>query len=137
MFLIEIYESDLIELLNGRRLEIEVGTIPTEARSYLGCSRDTIFLSQHSLKHIFRNHGDHISAKEITLIPTILMRGMWLSDKRPNFVIVSSVLEDIRFKAAIKTTEDRRRNYISTFHRTAKRQTKSLVGRGNVLRPAW
>lgn len=136
--LISVTESDLIDLLNQKSLELEVGTIPYEAKGYLGCARDTVFLSNHSLRHIFENHGEHVSSRDLLLLPEVLTRGLWLSDqKRSNFVIVSCLVVETRFKAVVKTTLDRSRNYISTFHRTAKRQTKSLLKRGRVLRAAW
>lgn len=135
--MIEVSESDLIELLNGRRPEIEVGSFPAEVKKHLGCSRDTVFLTTPSLKHIFERHGDHVSPKEILYLPSVLLQGLWLADTRPNFVLVSGLYGNTRYKVAIKTTEDRRRNYIATFHRIAKKQTKSLLKKGKVLRPAW
>ena len=135
--MIEISETDLIDLLAGRKPEVEVGTLPQEVRRYLGCSRDTVFLTQYSLEHIFEAHGEHLMPKDILLVPEVLLRGLWLSDTRPNFAIVSCAFEKMRFKAVVKTTIERRRNYLSTFHRMAKRQTASLIRRGKVIRAAW
>ena len=135
--LIEISDADLIDLLAGRKPEVEVGVLPHEVRNYLGCSRDTVYLTQHSLLHILQRHGDHVAPEDIRLAPEVMMRGLWLSDDRPNFAVVSCLVDELRFRAVVKTTVDRRRNYLSTFHRMAKRQTRSLLKRGTVLRQAW
>ncbi len=70
-YLIPVSDAHLVELLAGRRPELEVGTLPHEVRIYLGCSRDTIFLSDQSILHIVRKHGDHISNQELKLLPKI------------------------------------------------------------------
>src|SRR6056297_1274636 len=103
-YLIEIEDRQLVELSASRRPELEVGTLPHEVRRYLGCSRDTIYLSDHSIKHIIQKHGDHITNAEIKRLPKILFTGLWLSDARPTHAIASCELGGIRFKAVVKVT---------------------------------
>lgn len=136
-YLIEINDSDLVELLAGRRPELEVATLPHEVRIYLGCSRDTVFLSRESAKHILMKHGDHISNEELKLLPMLLFQGLWLADDRPTHAVLSCEYKEIRYKSVIKVTKDRRRTYVKTLHRTAPRQTKVLMRKGTVLREAW
>lgn len=134
---IEIQKSNLVDLLGGRLIEIEVGTIPHEVRLYLGSSKDTVFLTKFSIKHIFDSHVDHIDIDELLVLPTVLTKGLWLSDKKRNFAIATCEVGQNRYKAAVKSTIARDRIFVSTFHRLAKRQTKALMRRGQILRPAW
>lgn len=136
-FLIQVSDSDLVELLAGRRPEVEVGTLPHEVRLYLGCSRDTIYLSDQSVLHIIRKHGDHITNEELKLLPKILFTGLWLGDDRPTHAIASCEISGTRFKSVVKVTENRSRTYVKTLHRTATRQTRSLLRRSKILRQGW
>lgn len=132
--LITIETVELIELSAGRRPEVVVGTLPYEVRRYLGCSRDTIFLSGDSIGHIIQKHGDHIELAQIRLLPEILFAGLWLKDSRPTHAIVSWEIETVSYKAVVKVTEDRRRTYVKTLHRTSPRQKASLLRNTNILR---
>lgn len=136
-YLIEIKDSDLVDLLAGRRPELEVATLPIEVRKYLGCSRDTVFLSKESAEHILMKHGDHITNGDLKLLPLLLFQGLWLSDDRPTHAVLSCEHQHKRYKSVIKVTNDRRRTYVKTLHRTARRQTRALMRKGNVLRNAW
>jgi hypothetical protein len=136
-YLISIEDRHLVELSAGRRLELEVGTLPHEVRLYLGCARDTIYLSDQSIRHIVQKHGDHITNADLKLLPRILFTGMWLADDRPTHAIASLDINGTRFKAVVKVTNDRQRTYVKTLHRTSPRQTRSLLRNTNQLRPAW
>jgi hypothetical protein len=136
-FLISIGDRDLVELSAGRRPELEVGTLPHEVRVYLGCSRDTIYLSHDSIRHIIQKHGDHIKNEQIKLLPRILFTGLWLADERPTHAIASCELSGVRFKAVVKVTDDRRRTYVKTLHRTSSRQARQLVRKSSRLRSPW
>lgn len=136
-FLISIQSSDLVDLLAGKRPEIEIATLPLEVRKYLGCSRDTVFLSSESARHIVRKHGDHISHDELRLLPRILFTGLWLGDERLTHAISSCVIDGVRFKAVVKVTVDRRRTYVKTLHRVSRRQTRSLLRDKKRLRESW
>jgi len=135
--LIEISDSDILELAAGRRPELEVGTIPYEVRKYLGCSRDTVFLSSDSMKHIVKKHGDHIGLESIKLIPKILFSGFWLTDDRSNHAIACFKFSEIRLKAVVKVTEDRRRAYLITLYKTSRRQEKALLRKTMRIRDGW
>jgi len=137
LHLIRITETDLIELAAARRPELEVGTVPHEVRKYLGCSRDTVFLSSESLKHIIQKHGDHITHADIQLIPIILFSGVWLSDDRNTHAVATFLFEGRRYKLVLKVTVDRRRTYVKTLHRTSPRQTKSLLSKAKRIRDGW
>lgn len=135
-FLVQITDSDLVELLSGRRPELEIATLPHEVRLHLGCSRDTVFLSKESARHIILRHGEHISNEELKLLPWILFHGLWLADTQPTYAVVSCFHEGIGYKSVVKVTNDRRRTYVTTLHRTAQRQNKALTKKGKILRKA-
>lgn len=136
-YFINVTDADLLELAAERRPELQVGTVPYEVRKYLGCSRDTAFLSSESIKHIMLRHGDHICNEHLRLLPQILFQGLWLGDERTTHAIVTCQVSEIRYKAVVKVTRDRSRTYVKTLHRLAKRQTRSLMNRAKVLREAW
>ncbi len=135
--IIQIQDADVVELLAGRRPELEVGTLPHEVRRLLGCSRDTVFLSQESARHILQKHGDHIGAEDLKLLPAIMIMGVWLADSRPTHAVISSTVDGISYKSVIKVTEDRRRTYVKTLHRTSPRQKKTLFRNGSIIRDGW
>lgn len=137
-YLVEVSDSELVELISGKRPELQVAVLPHEAREHFRCSRDTVYLSYQSARHIIMKHGDSISNTELKLLPRILFQGVWLADKdRPTHAVVSCEVGSRRLKAVVKVTEDRRRTYVKTLHLTAPRQTRSMFRRGNLLRPAW
>lgn len=135
--LICICEEDLVELLAARRPEVEVGSMPFEVRKHFGCSRDTVFLTTDSIRHIVKKHGDHVALKELLLLPQVLAKGLWLADHRPTYSVITCELDGVRYKSVVKVTRDRKRSYATTFHRTARRQTKALIKKGKPLRLAW
>ena len=136
--MIEIIESEFIELLAGRRPEIEVGSLPFEVKKYFQCSRDTIFLTTVTARKIIEKHGGHIDFSQIALIPQALMMGLWIGDK-PHSCAISYVANNTgqRYIAATKITIDRTRCYLTTFHFAAARQTKSKLKNGQPLRLHW
>jgi hypothetical protein len=136
--MIELIESEFVELLAGRRPEIEVGTLPYEVRKYFECSRDTVFLTTFSARHIIQQHGDHIGFAQAVVIPSALTKGLWIGD-RPDSCVVSFLESGSgqRYIGAIKVTKDRTRSYLTTFHFASIRQTKSLLKRGQPLRDHW
>lgn len=136
--MIKIVESEFVELLAGRRPEIEVGPMPLEVRKHFQCSRDTIFLTTASARHIIKEHGDHIGFDQVAIIPDALTMGLWIDD-RPNSCAISylEVASGQRYIGAVKITKDRTRSFLTTFHFASVRQTKSLLKRGVQLRPHW
>jgi hypothetical protein len=135
--LIEIQDSDLVELLAGKRPELEVGMLPFEVRQNFGCSRETVFLSDESIRHIVQKHGDHIGNHELKYLPQILTSGLWLADDRPTHAIAICEVEGVRYKCVVKVTVDRRRTYVKTLHRLSPRQTNGLMRKSRVIRPSW
>lgn len=133
------FES-ITELLSGRTPSVAVGTLPLEVRRYFGRSHDIVYLSSESAAHILEQHGDHIEAQDLLRIPKILETGLWISEKqRPEWCSVfhySSQSQD-RFVAAVKVTKDRRECFLTTLHRAKKRQIRSKMRRGDVLRSHW
>lgn len=101
--LTEIDQVEILELAAGRGLELEVGTLPHEVRLYRGCARDTVFLSQDSMRHIIQKHGDHIGLEDLKLLPTILFAGFWLSDSRSTHAIVSFEASGVRYKTVARS----------------------------------
>lgn len=136
--MIEIVESEFIELLAGRRPEIEVGSLPLEVRKYFQCSRDTIFLTTESARHIIKKHGDHLGFGQLYLIPSALRMGLWIADRASSCAITyQEESSGQRFIGAVKITNDRTRTFLTTFHFGSDRQTKSILKRGAPLRPHW
>ena len=134
---ITVSKTSLVQLLGGNRPEVEIGSLPLEVRKHVGCSKDTVFLTTESARHIIGKHGNHVTLDELILLPLLLERGLWLSDRNKTHTVVCNQIGPTRFKAVVKVTVDRTRTYVVTMHRMAPRQTKSLLKRGSVLREAW
>ena len=130
--------SDLKALRMGSRGELQVGVFPFEARKHLQTSREPIFLSTTSMRHILDAHGDHVTLELLLMLPKVLQWGMWVADRPTAFAVIYTREEDgQKFKAAVKITNDRRRGYLSSFHKVAPRKAKSILKRGNLIRPHW
>lgn len=137
----EVYsftQEALLHLVAGRVKEIEVGYLPHEVARHFETSKTTVYLSSESALKITRKHGGSLLFGDYEKIPLALQRGLWIAD-RDNSCCVSyyDTEEKKRFIAAVKITKDRRRSYLTTVHLASKRQTKSLLRRGPILRSHW
>ncbi|WP_319499297.1 hypothetical protein [uncultured Cohaesibacter sp.] len=126
--------SQLHKLKQTKGASIWIGKLPQEVQLHLGSKMDNIYLSQASLIHILTEHQD-VNLFELLIIPEMLLKGLWIAD-RPNWCCISfqCTEEDRRYKAAIKAADNGYEHYLTTFHKTSKRQTKSILKRGPVLR---
>ncbi|WP_368465714.1 hypothetical protein [Hoeflea sp. TYP-13] len=100
----------------------------------MGAQLDLVYLSSASLEHILEKHGD-VEMLDLLVLPKLLETGLWIGD-RPNTCSIAFQHPDDgnRYISAIKSAADGYEHYITTFHRCGKRQTKSLLKRGPVLR---
>lgn len=126
--------SQLYELLAREDKKILVGHLPEAARNYMACKHDMIHLSGVSLKHILERHPD-VDLFEMQILPVALRLGLWIADRETNSCVSYWHKETGRFykvslKSAMKGTEV----YVTTFHKTDQRKTRSLRNRGPVLR---
>lgn len=132
--------ENIIELISHKRPQVSVGTLPLEVRKHFGRSHDVVVLSAESAKHILTEHGEHIGHPELLKIPQVLEKGMWISENdRPEWCIASFFEQNTgtRFLAAIKVTKDRKECFLASFYKVQKRQIRSKMKRGHVLRNHW
>lgn len=140
---IEISQNDLLLLAAGRRGDLPIGHICFEARKFFGTSRDIVYLSTQSMRHIRAKHGDHVDLATLQMIPLLLQKGMWIAEKstrkNANFCGVSCKLSEAtpRYFVSLKYTRDLTRAYVRTLHKSAPRQTKQKIKRGKVIRDHW
>ena len=126
--------SQLNGLLANRQQSVHVGHLPIETRVHMGASHDMVHLSSYSLKHILKKHDD-LELFDLLIIPKLLENGLWIGD-RPNACCISYLdsFKGIRYIAAIKAADNGKEHYLTTFHKSHKRQTSALVKRGPTLR---
>lgn len=127
----------LARLLSGKYSEIPIGVLPPEVTSHLKCGTRTVYLSSQTLMKIVQKHGKSVGLTDVQLIPRAFDVGMWTSERRrPNCcgVFYFHAEPDVRFVAAVKATKNRNKIYLSTFHRSARRQTKAMLKKGELLR---
>ena len=127
--------EDLHRLVTGQVPILNIGRIPIEVLPYFRSTTQTVFLSTDSIIHILPEHEDHLEVPEFLKVPAVLERGLWIADRKMSCCIsYFDAVESIRYIAAVKVTQRRHELYLKTFHRGAKRQTKTLLGRGSLLR---
>lgn len=125
--------SRLHELIAGRHDPLVVGPLPLVAVDYLKAKVPLVYLSRYSIQHILEEHPD-VSLFDLLRAPIVLRDGLLIGDR--NCVVASYCVseENIRYKAVVKCAGGGCDLWLTTFHRTAPRQTKSLLKRGKVLR---
>lgn len=116
---------------------LAVGPLHKAGADYLKSTAGEVWISRERLLHIDNQH-DGLSDFEIISMSFGLMNGLFVADeKRPNCLIISYVLpnQSRRYKIAIKSAAQGRELWVSTFHRTRPRQTRTLLTRGRVIKP--
>jgi len=125
----------LNDLKTGRVRVLQIGPVPTETHGHLRTTLGIVHLSTASINHILEEHPD-INILDLLVIPFLVRDGLWIAD-RPGACCISYVHpEDAakRYISAVKSVADGHELYLTTFHRAGRRQTKSLLKRGPILR---
>ncbi len=126
--------SQFYDLLAKRTDPIEVGRLPIEVAQHISASLRNVYLSNYSLVHIMQDHPD-VTFMDLLIITPMLADGLWIAERKPNMACVSYVHPEtgIRYIGAVKCAAGGFEVYLSTFHRSRKRQTTSLLKRGPIL----
>lgn len=124
------------ELEVGWTDPIGVGELRQEVITTLGWPSGIVYLSRETLFHVRERHPETTDI-ELCLVSLALRNGLIVAeDHRPNFVVVSyqhPEHPDRRYKASLKLASSRFDIWLTTFHRTARRQTRALLKRGRIL----
>ena len=139
IFTVEIQIEHIFRLVSGVYSEVPIGRVPIEARNYLGCVTSAVYLTDLTAQKILQKHGRKVRLAEFQTIPAALERGLWISDTSRGDTLCCSVwywdqVRELRFIAGVKTTKSRHRLLLTTFHIGGKRQVKSLLRKGKILR---
>ena len=128
--------ADLVPLKQNPDASILVGWLPKSIEAHFGWKARRVYIKGERLAHIL-NHPD-MTEIEVLLIPNALAYGLLLQERdRPERLIACYQHpedESKRYKAAVKVMDNGFEIWISTFHRTRRKQTKTLLARSIKLR---
>lgn len=124
----------LNNLLTSRNHAVLVGHLPEETYEHMHVKHNMIHFSNSSLMHILSKHKD-IQLVDLLIIPRMLSDGLWIGDRNKSCCISYYSPEKRRhFIGAVKSAKDGSEHYFTTFHKAGKRQLKSKINRGKILR---
>jgi hypothetical protein len=134
------FDLSQIEALDAAETDVAlVGRIPETVANHIGAQLREVYLSHRSFKHIQVKHPT-VTSLDLLWLPMVIERGLWIAEKnRPNCACVTWQNPETahRYIGAVKVAGSGFEIYISTFHRAAKRQTRSLLKRGPILQTHW
>jgi hypothetical protein len=110
------------------RFSAVIGLLPNEARKAIGAKTSIIRLSGETASHILGDHPE-ISGENLRELGALISSGMFV--KRGPALNVFVETEGGVYRAAIKTTEDQDEVFISTLHRSNRKQLKRISGEEN------
>ena len=128
--------EDIRDLSSRQRDPIRVGELPFEVAIKIGLSNHGVYLSRQSYQHIIDAHGD-IDDYKLLLLPQMLKNGLIVQENAKQNVIIISYLDmslGLRYVAALKIVQSNTEVWVSSMYRAKKRQTKSLILRGTILK---
>ena len=128
--------EDIEDLRSRQRDPIRVGELPFDVAIQLGLLNHGVYLSRQSYHHIINAHGD-IDDFKLLLLPQILKRGLIVQENAKRNVIVISYLDrnsGLRYVAALKIAQSNTEVWVSSLYRAKRRQTKSILRRGTILK---
>ena len=126
----------LLDLIFTREVrEIFVCHLDQKITELVGVSHTEVKLTKHRLNHIIDGHVD-VKAKDLMFLPDAITRGLiiqeHLNPPSINICYQHPVIEKRRYKVNIRCIGGEL--LIMSFHKTRKRQTRSLLKRGKILR---
>jgi hypothetical protein len=116
------------------RLE-SVGPLHNKGVAYLNSRTSVVNISHEGILHIDEHGG--FTDFEIITIPFGLMNCLFIGDlQEPNRLIISYLYPDnnTRYKTVVKSANNGAELWVCTFHRMRKRQTKTLLKRGPIIK---
>jgi hypothetical protein len=128
--------DDILRLLSGSVQRIVVGQLPPVAVSILRCQTLNVMLSSEVAIHILRAHPDLTTADWLSM-PEMITRGLLICEKARPHRLVSCYQDphsQQRFVLPMKLTKGRHEVWISSLHRSGKRQTKRYLRKGFIIK---
>lgn len=129
--------AKLSDLKAGYSPSIRVGEIPFAVARQLRLLNHNVYLSASSLTHILRDHPD-IDLFTLLELPFAIGQGLLVQERRKPHIILScyqSSVHQRRFIVAMKTAANGTETWVSSFYKSRARQTRSVLNRGNILKP--
>jgi hypothetical protein len=128
--------GQLHNLLNGMSDPLHVGDLPFSVCKSIQWRLPHVYLSKSSVAHIVRKHPD-MTVIDFLHLPFAITKGLLVQElKRPNCIAACYTNPDnekqyvLAMKAAEKTCEI----WVSTYHRLAHRQARSILRNGKILK---
>ncbi len=128
--------EDLKDLQDGKRDPIWVGEMPYYVAVKLGLKNHNVYLSLESLRHILEERN-HVPLLALLNLPFTIQRGLLIQEKKkPTIILASYFNAEIRkrYITAMKIKANATEIWVHSFYRSSKRQTKSLLRRGTILK---
>lgn len=126
----------LRDLREGTIVHADVGELAAEACQYLQSYTKLVrlhFMALHKIER--KRHG--ATDSDFMTMDFGLRHGLMATDqKNPKEIVISYVLPDsaTRWKIGVRSCADGLELWITTFHRMRKRQTRSLLKRGVIIK---
>ena len=115
---------------------VHVGDIPEVISASFGTAFRSVYLSRKYYEKIIKKHTD-LTDFDFLQLPYILKHGLWIGERNaPDYRLVCSPVPDSdqRYKVIVRTLDKDSVLWISTFHKTRPRATRSFLKRGPILR---
>ncbi|WP_108682414.1 hypothetical protein [Methyloceanibacter sp. wino2] len=128
--------GDIAKLRSGWCEIIEVGNLPFGVASEIGVFSTLVYLSRESLLHINEKHPD-ISDIDLLLSCLVIQNGMVVQEKaKPNAYVCSYIEPNsqLRYVAVLKVASPDREMLMTSFRRLRRRQTRSFLRRGRLIK---
>jgi len=128
--------DSLADLAFGRRDRIPVCSVEGHIADAIGAKTHVVTLSKYTLHHVLEEHHD-VKSEHFLMLPNMIENGLVVHERdrgRGATVCYQNEKDGRRYITAIKATRDGKAIFAETLHRSRKRQTKSILARGKVLR---
>jgi hypothetical protein len=129
--------TDLDKLARGHLDHLVVGELPYDVVRRLGWPGQIVYLSRVSYDHIRQTHPD-VTRTDLTMASLALSNGLLIHDaNRPTHISICyqhPEKVEVRYIMAVKRASKGPDIWMTTFHRSKRRQTISALRRGTVLR---
>lgn len=131
-----MFFDEFIDLALGIRDTITVCNLDSRVTNILVAQTPRVSLSRESLLHIRKRRPD-MPIGHILYLPDTIRGGMIIRDnQKKNHIVIAYQSPDSprRYVAVLKVAGRGHAIYVQTFYFAKKRQTKSLLARGTLLR---
>ncbi|WP_086651611.1 phage head morphogenesis protein [Acetobacter cibinongensis] len=108
------------------------GTLPTEVQSVLKSEADTVLLSDDNLKKNMTHHAE-ITLDEYLTIPQMIAHPQAVLDAGENHVLLLSRVGKQLYRMIVKTTMDRKENWLLSLLPTSDAKARGLMRSRKVL----